>query len=106
MWRWLRRRLESHYFEERTVVIAVGTKSDGSWQAAGASGLTSATKRLLVTSNGETQVCWVEARVWFPKEPSLSASGMPAALEESEAPHPAPQHPDPHPQQATPQEPQ
>lgn len=102
---WFRKLVESRYFNRRTVVIAVGTKADGTWQAVGVSGMLPTTKRLLVTTNGETHVNWVEAKVWFPREPDIEVTSTGLEAPGASGPQPRQQQPPNPPQPATGQAP-
>lgn len=67
---WWRKLLESRHFVGQRVLIAVGNREDGWWQAAGGSAISPTTAKLLVSSNGETHINWVRAWVWFPRQHS------------------------------------
>lgn len=97
--RWWDRRRERKarwkYFYPRHVVIVVGTKQDGTWQAVGGTGIEVSTAAKIVTLGGATHLNYVEAEVWTPGIPT--PSGETASLEAAEVserpPPPLQQHP-------------
>lgn len=96
--RWWDRRLRrvAAHFGLRTVRVVVGVASDGSWSAAGGSGITDEAAKMLVEvgSGPGCTISWADVEVLVPKGAIVRAVGSPALEGSGEQPQ-LPQHPQP-----------